>query len=204
MQMRNAKSILLLPIILGCSSDSTGVGVPSSGFVEAFVQDDPQASTPQAGAALAGADDAFTGTLVGEMGVSIRSIDGTWFDLGGRNQITMALQTTGRTAISARLSAPIGTYTGIRLVLYNLLITVDGGSRIGSVDVPSPIQATGATFLPVAVELSVSAFTVSGSGTAELVFDLNAEEWIGLGELSSGLISDVNMASRIRGRATSG
>ena len=59
-------------------------------------------------------------------------------------------------------------------------------------------------FLPVAVELSVSAFTVSGSGTAELVFDLNAEEWIGLGELSSGLISDVNMASRIRGRATSG
>ena len=158
-----------------------------TGLVNAFVHDTP------AGAA------ALTGTVAGNQHVSIRSTGGTWIDVGSPNGITVALQSTPPTTVHGSTSVPAGSYDRVRLTLSSVTFSIDAGGTVESTVLDADASAVLAGDADLALEISVTPFTVSTSGgTASISFDFNVENWIDLQSLDDGVIP----AGRITGQVT--
>ena len=178
-------------VTAGCGDDPLNPDV--TGLVNAFVHDTP------AGVA------AFTGTVTGNQHVSIRSTGGTWIDVGSPNGITVALQSTTPTTVHGSTSVPAGSYDQVRLTLSSVTFSIDAGGTVESTVLDADASAVVAGNANLALEISVTPFTVSTSGgTASISFDFNVENWIDLQSLNDGVIPDGRITGQVTAVVTSG
>ena len=174
-------------VAAGCGDD--GLDSDVTGLVSAEVQDTPAGTGT------------FTGTIAGDMHVSIRSTGGIWVPLGTPNGITVFLQSTTSSPVhGTTTSVASGTYDRVRLTLSEVTFTVTNGG--GGLNTGSA-EAAGTAALEL--EVSVPDFTVSASGgTASVLFDLNVEDWLTDAMLTAGVIADGDLTGQLTVVATSG
>ena len=175
-------------VAAGCGD---GVDPDVTGLLNAEVHDTPAGTG------------AFTGTAAGNMQVSIRSTGGTWVDVGSPNGITVELQSTTPTSVHGSTSVASGTYDRVRLTLSDVTFSVDAGGTIESIVLNADASALAAGDADVALEISVTPFTVSSSaGTATVSFDLNVQDWLTNAMLTAQVIAEGDLTGQLT--ATSG
>ena len=196
MNLRSFRNIFLwvgaAVVASGCGGDDP-LDPDVTGLVNAVVHDTP------AGAVL------FSGTASGNMHVALRSTGGTWVDVGSPNGITVALQSTTPTTVHGATSLPAGTYDRVRLTLSRVTFSVDAGGTVKGNVLSEDASAIAAGDGDLALEISVTPFTVSTSGgTASVSFDLNVEDWLDLASLEEGVIADGELTGQLTATASSG
>jgi hypothetical protein len=190
-------STLLISLLgAGCSDDK--------GRIEALVVDDPQtpmappAMSEQAAPADQSSPDGFSGSLNGELQVSI-SVDGsTWVDLGKPKAVNVSLQSTDGATVYGRVDAPIGIYNRVHLTFTNVEARLSAGSTWGGLTLTTQVAVVlGGSDHQVVVEKSVSPFEVRANSTSLIRFDMNAETWIGLEAVQSQAVADANVQQAV-------
>lgn len=184
--------------VLGCDEDPLDPDV--TGIVDAVVQDNPQ-QVASAAFSDPEATNAFSGTAAGDMHVSLRTTDGEWVDVGSPNGITVNLQSSGATTVHGPTSVPVADYDRVRLTMSEVEVTVEAGSVIEETTLQGDAKATIAADAPLVVERTVAEFSISESGTAMVVFELNAENWLNLSVLDAGAIDDDAVRSNVTASA---
>ncbi len=190
MKMRSVLNLALVACVIAataCGDDPVDPDV--TGVVDVVVHD----NTP---------DGAFAGTAAGNFHASIRTIGGTWFEVGTPNGITVALQSSAptETTVHGPTSVPAGTYDRVRLTLSGVTFTITTGG--GGLNTGSAVAAGSAD---LQLEVSVPDFTVSTSaGTASVSFDLNVEDWLTDAMLTAQVIADGDLTGQLTATAPSG
>ena len=172
---------------LGCGGDNTG---PPTEFGRAQgVVIDPQTAS-------------FSGTVAGNINVSISADGTTWFDLGSPNGITIQLQTDGAsTNVHGERDAPLGTYSWVRITFHQgVEVTLPAGTTLGSTTLGADATITlGGADGDAEITKQVSAFEIAGtSATLHTVeFDLESALWVTESALQAGLVEDTSLQSAV-------
>ena len=128
-----------------------------------------------------------------------------WVDVGSPNGITVTLQSTTSTTVHGSTSLPAGTYDRVRLTLSQVTFSVDAGGTVEGTVLSEDASAIAAGDGNLALEISVTPFTVSTSGgTASVSFDLNVEDWLDLASLEAGVIADGELTGQLTATVSSG
>ena len=139
----------------------------------------------------------FSGTVSGNIQVSISSDGSTWVDLGSLNGITIMLQSNADTTnVHGEVSAPAGSYSQVRLTFSNVSAALNAGSVIGNTTLTnSQTVALGGTDQQAEVVKSVN-FSVTDDATVRtsLQFRLNSGNWLTEAALAAGFVEDDTLA----------
>ena len=140
----------------------------------------------------------FTGTVSGNIQVSISSDGSTWVDLGSLNGITIVLQSNADTTnVHGEVSVPVGSYSQVRLTFSNVSADLDAGSVIGTTTLAnSETVDLGGSDQQAEVVTSLN-FSVTEDATvrASLQFRLNSGQWLTEAALAAGFVEDDALAS---------
>lgn len=187
--MRRFHRIGILAGILisaGCSDDPTGSGM---GLAEGLVADSPS-GTPT-----------YTGSLAGNVNVSLSSDGVQWVDLGSPNGITIPLQVaSGATTVHGEEEAPAGSYTQVRLIFQGVSARILAGSVVGGTTLTSEASlALGGSDQRIEMVVTVPAFTVEADDDVRrtIVFDLHSQLWLTAAALQAGSVQDAAVQSAV-------
>lgn len=173
-----------LLVCVGCS-DSTGTG---TGRAEGVIADSPTGTS-------------VTGTLAGNIHVSLSSDGIEWVDLGSPNGITVPLQATGvETTVHGEEDAPAGTYTRVRLIFQGVSARILAGSVIGGTALTSEANlALGGTDQRIEIVVTVPAFTIEADDDVSriIVFDLHSQLWLTAAAVQAGSVQDAAVQSAV-------
>ena len=174
-------------VAAGCGDD--GLDSDVTGLVGAEVRDMPAGTGT------------FTGTVAGDMHVSIRSTGVLGSPWARPTGITVLLQSTTSTPVhGTTTSVASGTYDRVRLTLSGVTFTVTTGG--GGLNTGSAVAAGTAA---LELEVSVPDFTVSADGgTPSVSFDLNVADWLTDAMLTAQVIADGDLTSQLTATVTSG
>lgn len=139
----------------------------------------------------------FSGTVSGNIQVSISSDGSTWVDLGSLNGITIMLQSNADTTnVHGEVSAPAGSYSQVRLTFSNVSAVLDAGSVIGNTTLANTqTVALGGTDQQAEVIKSLN-FSVTDNATVRtsLQYRLNSGSWLTEAALAAGFVEDDALA----------
>ena len=173
--------LLLGTAALVACGDSTGTG--TLGRAQGVITDPATAG--------------FSGTVSGNIQVSISSDGSTWVDLGSLNGITIMLQSNADTTnVHGEVSAPAGSYSQVRLTFSNVSAALNAGSVIGNTTLTNTqTVALGGTDQQAEVVKSVN-FSVTDDATVRtsLQFRLNSGNWLTEAALAAGFVEDDALA----------
>lgn len=199
--------VLLIFGLAGCGDDSTG---PETGRAEAFVGDDPGSAATMALLAgepadgSSGASLTFTGTAAGDFQASVSADGNTWIDLGSPNGITVQLQSSGKgTTVHGAQTVPAATYARARLILRDVEITVNAGSQVDGVTLETDAKLDLALDEELVLEREVGPVTATVDSGIEVLFDLNAEAWLTAEAVTTGTLSESQVAASVTAAAAS-
>lgn len=189
--LRRGVRLTVLPLLFGlagCGDEATG---PRTGQAEAFVGDAP------------GGSPTFTGTAAGDFQASV-SVDGsTWVDLGSPNGITVVLQSAGiGTTVHGAQAVPAGTYRWARLVLRDIEIILEAGSRVDGTVLDADAKIDLAAEEPLFVEREVDPVTVTSDSGIRILFDLDAEAWLTDEAVTTGTVPGSQVAAAMTAAAS--
>lgn len=178
-------ALLMGAVITGCD-DPTGSGL---GRAESLIQDSPNGSPT------------VTGSLAGNVFVSLSSDGLTWVDLGSPNGITIPLQLSATaTTVHGEVDAPTGTYTRVRLVFDGVSARLQSGSTIGGTTLTSDVDLTlGGSDQRVEVVVPVPSFTVEAEASVQrtIVFELRSYLWLTVAALQAGTVQDAALEGAV-------
>jgi hypothetical protein len=165
-------------LLAACGDSSTG---PSSGRVDAIIQDSPT-RTPAA-----------TGTFSGNVFVSLWN-GSRWIDLGSPNGITFPIQITGRTTtVHGEQTVGDGSYSRVRLVFEGVTARLAAGSVVGDTTLSSAATVTlGGTDQRVEIAVTVTTFSVESDSSMKrtVTFDLRSQSWLTASAIQTGRVED--------------
>lgn len=177
---------LVLGVALASCSDPTSSGV---GRAEGLLQDVPS-GTPT-----------MTGSLAGNVHISISADGLTWVDLGSPNGITVPLQVAASaTTVHGEVDAPTGTYSRVRLTFEGVTARVLSGSTIGGTTLTTDANVTlGGSDGRVEVVIPVPSFTVDADAQVQrtVVFELRSTLWLTLAALQAGTVLDAALQGAV-------
>ena len=141
---------------------------------------------------------AFSGTVSGNIQVSISSDGSSWVDLGSLNGITIVLQSNAdTTSVHGEISVPVGSYSRVRLTFSNVPADLDAGSVIGNTTLTNNQTVDlGGSDQQAEVIKSLN-FSVPEDETVRtsLQFRLNSASWLTETALAAGFVEDDALAS---------
>ena len=145
---------------------------------------------------------AFTGTVSGNVQVSVSSDGSTWFDLASLNGIMIVLQSPSgdSTNVHGEQDAPAGSHSRARLRFSGVSANLGAGSTVGSTTLSSDaIIPLGGSDQEALIEKSVS-FEVPSDMTLRrtIVFTLNSASWITESSLVAGVVEDAALESAVQ------
>lgn len=171
--------------LAGCS-DPTGSGL---GRAEGLIQDSPTGSPT------------VTGSLAGNMHVSLSADGLAWVDLGTPNGITVPLQlAASSTTVHGEVDAPAGTYSRVRLIFEGVTARLQNGSTIEGTTLTADANMTlGGSDGRVEVLIAVPTFTVDAEPQVQrtVVFELRSTLWLTLAALQAGTVLDAALQGAI-------
>lgn len=177
------RALVLATLVLGSLTVASGLG-----RAEGLVQDLPPAG-PVA-----------TGSLAGDVYVSL-SADGTqWADLGSPNGITIPLQVTGTTTVHGEQDAPAGSYNRVRLVLQGVTARLTSGASVGGVVLANDVSVTlGGSDQRVELIVPVPAFTVDADPATQrtVLFELRSSLWLTPAVLQTRSVEDAALQGAV-------
>jgi hypothetical protein len=142
-----------------------------------------------------------TGSLAGNVHVSISADGLTWVDLGSPNGITVPLQlAASATTVHGEVDAPTGTYSRVRLTFDGVAARVLSGSTIEGTTLTADANLTlGGSDGRVEVAIPVSSFTVEADPQVQrtVVFDLRSVLWLTLAALQAGTVLDAALQGAV-------
>ena len=178
---------LVLGIALASCSDSTASG--ELGRAEGLVQDSP------------GGTSTISGSLAGNVHVSLSADGLTWVDLGSPNGITVPLQVAGSaTTVHGEVDAPAGTYSRVRLTFEGVTARALSGSTVQGTTLTADANASlGGSDGRVEVVIPVPGFTVDADAQVQrtIVFDLRSALWLTLAALQAGTVLDAALQGAV-------
>ena len=138
----------------------------------------------------------FSGSVAGDVQVSISEDSTSWVNLGSLNGITIQLQTDGDTTnVHGEQSVPAASYTWVRLTFQDAQARLDAGSVFGGTTLANSMDVDlGGSDDSVEVVKPLN-FTVVESTTTRtsLVFRLNSEDWLTEAAVNAGVVEDAPM-----------
>lgn len=186
MRHRLAYPVLVLGIALANCSDPAGSGL---GRAEGLLQDAPS-GTPT-----------MTGSLAGNVHISISGDGLTWVDLGSPNGITVPLQlAASATTVHGEVDAPTGSYSRVRLTFEGVTARVLAGSTIGGTTLAADANVTlGGSDGRVEMVILVPGFSVDADPQVQrtVVFDLRSSLWLTLAALQAGTVLDAALQGAV-------
>ncbi len=135
----------------------------------------------------------FTGTVSGNIQVSISSDGSTWVDLGSLNGITIVLQSNAdATNIHGEVSVPVGSYSQVRLTFSNVSADLDAGSVVGAttLDNGASIALGGSDEQAEVIKPLNFSVVEDAAVRTSLTFRLNSEDWLTEAALTAGFVED--------------
>jgi hypothetical protein len=140
----------------------------------------------------------YDGVLSGSALVEVYSAAAGWVSLGEPVDVAFDVYCEQADVAYDRAVVPVGTYTSTRLTLTGFVAELlPGGVLHGSPIVGTPTVALGSAGT-VTIEKAITPFEVVEGGTTTLVFDLNSEEWLDAGALTTGVAASPAIASATR------
>ena len=136
---------------------------------------------------------AFSGTVSGDIQVSISSDGSTWVDLGSLNGITIILQSnTDTTNVHGEVSVPVGSYSWVRLTFSNVTANLDAGSVVGATTLNNDASIALGGSDEQAEMLKPLNFSVVEDALVRtsLTFRFNSEDWLTETALAAGFVED--------------
>lgn len=172
--------------LIGCSDNPTETGL---GRAEGLIED-PPAGTPT-----------MTGSLAGNVHVSVSADGLVWVDLGSPNGITVPLQlAASSTSVHGEVDTPTGSYSRVRLVFEGVTARVLSGSTIGGTTFSADANVTlGGSDGRVEVIIPVPSFTVEADAEVQrtVVFELRSALWLTLAAVQAGTVLDAALQGAI-------
>ena len=190
---RLAAAVALAGGLAACGGDDGGPSGP--GRIQAVVVDPLTAS--------------FSGSVGGNVQVSISEDSTTWVDLGSLNGITIQLQTDGDTInVHGEQGVPAVSYSWVRLTFDGAQANLDAGSVVGTMTLSNDVSVDLGGSDDRAEVVKPLSFTASESTTTRtsLVFRLNSEDWLTEAAVSAQVVEDAaleNMTVIARSEPTS-
>jgi len=183
------RALVLFTLVAGLLAGAcTDPGASGLGRAEGLVQDVPPVGP------------VVTGSLAGDVHVSL-SADGTrWADLGSPNGITIPLQVAGTTTVHGEQDAPAGSYNRVRLVFQGVTARLNSGSNVGGVVLTSDVTVSlGGSDQRVELIVPVPAFTVEADPTVQrtVLFELRSSLWLTPAILQTGLVEDAALQGAV-------
>lgn len=177
---------LVLGVALASCSDPIASG---TGRAEGFLQD-PPSGTPT-----------MSGSLAGNVHVSISADGLTWVDLGSPNGITVPLQlAASATTVHGEVDAPAGAYSRVRLTFEGVTARVLSGSTIQGTTITADVNVPlGGSDGRVEVVIPVPGFTVDADPQSQrtIVFDLRSTLWLTLAAIQAGAVLDAALQGAV-------
>jgi len=180
-----SRSVAILALVggpLACGGDDNGGGPGGPGRAQGVIVDQELAS--------------FSGTITGNVQVSMSEDSTVWVNLGSLNGITIQLQTDGDTTnVHGQQAVPAAFYTWVRLTFDGAQANLDAGSVFGGTTLATNTSVDlGGSDDRVEVVKPLN-FTVVESTTmrTSLVFDLNSEDWLTEASVNAGVVEDAPM-----------
>ena len=177
---------VILGVALTACSDPTGSGM---GRAEGLIEDVPTA-TPT-----------LTGSLAGNVHVSLSADGLAWVDLGSPNGITVPLQLAGSaTTVHGEVDGPIGTYSRVRLTFDGVTALILSGSTIGGTTLTTDANVTlGGPDGQVEIVIAVPSFTVDADPQVQrtIVFNLRSTLWLTLAAVQAGTVLDAALQGAV-------
>lgn len=177
---------LFLGLAAASCSDPTGSGL---GRAEGVIQDSPTGAPT------------VTGSLAGNMHVSLSADGLAWVDLGSPNGITVPLQLAGSaTTVHGEVDAPTGTYSRVRLVFDGVTARLQSGSTIEGTTLTADANVLlGGSDGQVEVVIAVPTFTVEAEPQVQrtVVFELRSTLWLTLAAVQAGTVLDAALQGAI-------
>ena len=140
----------------------------------------------------------FSGTVSGNIQVSISSDGSTWVDLGSLNGITIVLQSNADTTnVHGEVFVPARSYSWVRLTFSNVSADLEAGSVVGTTTLDNSESVDlGGTDQQAEVVKPLN-FSVTDDETVKtsLVFRLNSEDWLTDAAVSAGFVEDDALTS---------
>ncbi len=172
-------------VLAGCS-DATGTG---TGRAEGLIADSPTGAST------------VTGSLAGNVNVSLSSDGVQWVDLGSPNGITVPLQVAGgTTTVHGEEDAAAGSYTRVRLIFQGVSARISAGSVIGGTTLTSEANlGLGGTDQRIEMVVTVPAFTVEADDNVRwtIVFDLHSQLWLTAAAVQAGSVQDAAVQNAV-------
>ena len=186
MQQRLVYPGLVLGAALAACSEPTASGL---GRAEGLVQDSPS-GTPT-----------MSGSLAGNVHVSISADGLTWVDLGSPNGITVPLQlTASATTVHGEVDAPAGSYSRVRLTFEGVTARILSGSTIQGTTLTADANVSlGGSDARVEIVIPVPSFTVDTDLELQrtIIFDLRSTLWLTLAALQAGMVLDASLQGAV-------
>jgi hypothetical protein len=135
----------------------------------------------------------ITGSLAGNVFVSLSADGTTWVDLGSPNGITIPLQLAGATTVHGEQDAPARSYNRVRLVFDGVVARLKSGSVVGGTSLSSDVDLPlGGPDHRVELVVPVPAFEVlvDPSSRRTVLFELRSHLWLTAGALQAGMVAD--------------
>lgn len=184
--MRRALVLLaqFVSLSIACS-DPVGSGL---GGAEGLVQDLPPSGP------------VVTGSLAGNVHVSLSADGIQWTDLGSPNGITIPLQVAGATTVHGEEDAPAGSYNRVRLVFQGVTARLISGSNVGGVVLTNDVTISlGGSDQFVELIVPVAAFTVDADPTTRrtILFELRSALWLTPAALQTLVVEDAALQGAV-------
>ncbi len=173
--------LLLGTAALVACGDSTGTG--TLGRAQGVITDPATAG--------------FSGTVSGNIQVSISSDGSTWVDLGSLNGITIMLQSNADTTnVHGEVSAPAGSYSQVRLTFSDVSATLNAGSVIGNTTLTNTqtVKLGGTDQQAEVIKSFNFSVTDDAMVRTSLQFRLNSRNWLTEAALAAGFVEDDELA----------
>lgn len=141
---------------------------------------------------------AFSGTVSGNIQVSISSDGSTWVDLGSLNGITIVLQSNAdTTTVHGEVSVPVGSYSQVRLTFSNVSADLDAGSVVGAttLDNGASIALGGSDEQAEVIKPLNFSVVEDAAVRTSLTFRFNSEDWLTEAALAAGFVEDDALAN---------
>lgn len=179
--LRRPWTLLLAVAITGAGCIDESVGGPSSfGRLAAIVTDSAAGAT-------------FTGSVAGNMLVSISADAATWIDLGASNAVSMDLQSNADTiSVHGVVSVPVGSYSYVRLTLRDMAAVIDSGAAFEDTTLfEAKTMALGGEDSQAGIILPVG-FSIFSDATrlTTVEFRLNSDLWVTGATVFGGVVDD--------------
>jgi hypothetical protein len=184
MLRRNSRSLILLCAVAACNEQLA----TERGRTEGLVHDPPPGTAT------------ITGSLAGNVFVSLSADGTTWVDLGSPNGITIPLQSATPTTVHGEQDAPAGSYNRVRLAFDGVVARLKSGSVVGGTTLTSDVDLPlGGADQRVELVVPVPAFdvVVDPASRRTLLFELRSHFWLTAAALQAGTVTDAALQGAV-------